>query len=304
MERPPEREDLMRNWREDFKLHWLLVLLFLLALGTGFVTARYLLPRTPGSSLSGPPETKPSPGPAPLLPPSGPKPPPNYKAALGIIIDDAGGNEDLLKKFLGLGIPLTISFLPEYRGTAEQARLTVAEGKEAFLHLPMEPENPEMARNYPGMIMTGMTPAQIEELVRRHLERVPGVAGVNNHEGSKATADQAVMKVVLSVLKEKGLPFVDSRTSAHSVAYKVAREMGVPAGENQVFLDNEKIVEKIKGQLRLAARLALKRASPASLPGLIAIGHLHPATLEALAETIGEIQQMGVTFVPARQLTK
>lgn len=299
----------MRNWRLDTKLHWLLIILFLLALATGYVTSRYLIPHQSKTPSPGSPQAAPEPAPAPAPGPVETPTMPLARAALGVIIDDAGGNAGLLKKFLELGVPLTISFLPEYRETPEQARLTAQAGKEVFLHLPMEPESPTLAQHYPGMILTSMSEAEIEALVRQHLERVPGAKGVNNHEGSRATSDPAVMRAVLRVLKEKGLPFVDSRTSPRSVAYKMAREMGLLAGENEVFLDNEKVVEKIKGQLRLAARLALKRAERVpgagnSLPGIIAIGHLHPATLEALTGMIGEIRQMGVTFVPATRLLK
>ena len=114
--------------------------------------------------------------------------------------------------------------------------------------------------------------------------------------GSRITADRTVMTYVLEVVKELGLFFVDSRTSTSSVAAEVAREVGVPYGVNNLFIDNESDVEKIKAQVRAGLDLA-KRQGHAVL-----IGHVRPATFHALWEMIPELLDSGVQLVPVSQL--
>ena len=132
--------------------------------------------------------------------------------------------------------------------------------------------------------------------IRENLASLPLAAGLNNHMGSRITADRTVMTYVLEVVKELGLFFVDSRTSTSSVAAEVAREVGVPYGVNNLFIDNESDVEKIKAQVRAGLDLA-KRQGHAVL-----IGHVRPATFHALWEMIPELLDSGVQLVPVSQL--
>lgn len=86
--------------------------------------------------------------------------------------------------------------------------------------------------------MTDMTAEQVQQLTRKAVDSLPGIEGVNNHQGSKATSNEATMKAVLKVLKQQGLFFVDSSTYSKSIGDQVARSMGVPTARNNIFLDN------------------------------------------------------------------
>ena len=128
------------------------------------------------------------------------------------------------------------------------------------------------------------------------LETVPHAAGVNNHQGSRATADPELMQALMFALRERDLFFIDSRTTAATVAYDVAEGAGVRAASRKVFLDDTKTKEAILAQLELAARDAERDGSA------IAIGHPHPATITALAEGLPRLEARGIRLVFASDL--
>jgi polysaccharide deacetylase 2 family uncharacterized protein YibQ len=171
----------------------------------------------------------------PGLPPE--RPQPEERGMLALIVDDAGYSLDELQAFLDLPMPLTVAVLPNLPNSTEAARRVLAAGKDLILHCPMEPgggENPG-----PGAILTGQSPAVIRGLLDADFASVPGALGMNNHMGSKATADEAVMAVVLAYLKDKGKLFVDSRTTADTAGPRIAQSLGLPILQRDVFLDDD-----------------------------------------------------------------
>ncbi|GAC1538204.1 MAG: hypothetical protein NVS2B17_11870 [Candidatus Velthaea sp.] len=217
-------------------------------------------------------------------------------ARLAIIIDDCGQWPDTERGFIALPVALTLSVLPEVRYNRAISQEASDAHKGVMLHLPMETIsgiNPGS-----GKVTTEMDDAAIAAQVERDLADVSLASGVNNHEGSKATADTRVMNAVASVLASKGDFFIDSRTNAKTVAQTVAREHGVRTGARDVFLDNQADVEYTKEQLRTAAAIAKRDGSA------IAIGHPRPTTLAAVRELIPELQADGITFVLASEIAK
>lgn len=237
-----------------------------------------------------------SPTPLPTIAPapSGQGSPPGG-AKLAIIVDDCGQWIDTERGFVALGIPLTMSVLPDVPYASTIAREAADAGKGVMLHLPMETVsglNPG-----PGKVTTEMSDAQIAEQVEADLAQVPLARGVNNHEGSKGSADSRVMRDVVGVLAKRGdLFFIDSRTSAASVGEQTAQQAGVPTAARDVFLDNQASVAYTEAQLREAAAIAERNGSA------IAIGHPRPTTLAAVRAMIPELQAAGVQFVLAQDL--
>ncbi len=218
-------------------------------------------------------------------------------AELAIIIDDCGQRLRTERSFIALPIPITLSVLPDVRYTRLVSDEAQAAGKGVMLHLPMEPRshlNPG-----PGKITTTMSDAQIAAQVSADLADIPFVQGVNNHEGSKATADPRVMRDVAAAIARHGnLFFVDSMTTSASVAAETTRAAGVPTASRDVFLDNRADVAYTESQLRQAAALARSHGSA------IAIGHPHATTLAALRAAIPRLEAEGVRFVLVRELTE
>jgi polysaccharide deacetylase 2 family uncharacterized protein YibQ len=215
---------------------------------------------------------------------------------LALIVDDCGQWIDTERGFLTLGIPITMSVLPDVPYTGTIAQEAAAAGKGVMLHLPMETIsglNPG-----PGKVTTEMTDAEIEAQVAADLAQIPSVSGVNNHEGSKGSADRRVMQDVMTVLARHGnLFFIDSGTSPQSVGAQVAQANGLRTAERDVFLDNQADVAYTEGQLREAATIAQRTGSA------IAIGHPRPTTLAAVKAMIPAFQAAGIQFVLAGDLT-
>jgi uncharacterized protein len=216
-------------------------------------------------------------------------------ARLAIIMDDLGSDRAAAEAIFALGYPLTISVLPNHEHSAEIAEEAHRRGLQVMLHLPMQSvanETPEGQELHPGM------PAQeVAALVDQFLQNVPDAAGVNNHQGSQATADAALMDELMPVLRDHHLFYVDSRTTAATVAYDTAQDFGVrSAFRNVPFLDDLAEVAAVRKQLQLALRGAREKGEA------VAIGHPHPATLQALREVLPQAQRQGVRLVLASEL--
>jgi polysaccharide deacetylase 2 family uncharacterized protein YibQ len=216
-------------------------------------------------------------------------------ARLAIILDDLGNDRSAAEAIFALPYPLTISVLPNHVHSVEIAEEAHRRGYQVMLHLPMEsvgqgkPESQELRR--------GMSGRDVSTLVDGFLRAVPAVAGVNNHQGSQSTADVKLMDELMPVLREHRLFYIDSRTTAATVAYDAAQRAGVQSGfRNVPFLDDVAEVAAVSKQLRLALREAAEKG------GGIAIGHPHPATLKALAEVLPEAKSQGVQLVTASEL--
>ena len=214
---------------------------------------------------------------------------------LAIILDDLGNDRSVAEAIFALPFPVTISILPNHPHSAEIAEEAHQRGVEVMLHLPMQSvgnEKPE-----PQELRPGMSQHDVTALVDQLLTSVPHALGVNNHQGSQSTANAALMNELMPVLREHKVFYVDSRTTAATVAYDTAQHDGVRcAFRNVPFLDDVVEISAIRKQLQLALNGAHKKGEA------IAIGHPHAATLAALRELTTQAESSGVQLVPASDL--
>jgi polysaccharide deacetylase 2 family uncharacterized protein YibQ len=227
-------------------------------------------------------------------PPAGPSGEPR----LAIIFDDAGQSLDELERIRAIGRPMTVSILPGLPQSAPMAREAASAGIGVMLHLPMQPEDGGKEELMgPGGVYAAMSDQEIGDVVRSNLAGVPGAAGVNNHMGSRGTRDSRVVRAVMEALRARGLFFIDSMTSAGSIAYKTALSMGVPAAARAVFLDNDTEPAMIREKVRALVRAARERGR------VIAIGHANrPNTAEVVRDMVPEIEAAGVRIVLVKAL--
>jgi len=217
---------------------------------------------------------------------------PAVRGQLALIIDDAGYDLADLQPFLDLPMPLAVAVLPNLPHSAEAARRVREAGKDLLLHLPMEPEGSENPG--PGALLTTHPAAEVERLLDEALASVPGAAGVNNHMGSKATADPAFMDILLEALDRRGLFFVDSRTTSLTVAAAEAERLGVPYLARKVFLD------AVDGGIEKSLDAAVDAAARAG--SAVAIGHVQTDGLAAILRRAADgMERSGVR--PARLST-
>lgn len=216
---------------------------------------------------------------------------PPGQPAVAIVIDDVGIDRPRSQRAIGLPAPLTIAVLPYADAASRLAAEARAAGHELLVHLPMEPDNGH-ADPGPQALLMELDEAERLRRLRWNLGRVAGYVGVNNHMGSRFTADEARMQPVLAELKARGLLWLDSRTGPGSVGPRLAQAHGVPNAERDVFLDYDGDGMHIEAQLALTERIARKHGTA------IAIGHPYDATLAALARWLPETRGRGVILVP------
>ena len=219
----------------------------------------------------------------------------NEGPRLAIIIDDLGNDQSAANALVSLPFPLTFSVLPHLPLSSEIAEEAYRRNDQVMLHLPMQSEGEsspsEGTKAEDIELRVGMSRGQVQELVNSMLDTVPHAIGVNNHQGSRATADPALMQAVMDDLRTRGLFFIDSRTTASTVAYDVARASGVRAASRKVFLDDTPTRQAVLTQLDLAAHDASRDGSA------IAIGHPRPATIAVLAEELPRMEARGIRIV-------
>ncbi|MBR1777281.1 MAG: divergent polysaccharide deacetylase family protein [Alphaproteobacteria bacterium] len=210
---------------------------------------------------------------------------------IAIVIDDLGVNRSMTRAVLSLPAPITASFLAYADDLQKQAETAQSKGHELLLHAPMEPINSHFD---PGTnaLRSDMSEEEILQKLDLMLSSFTGYVGLNNHMGSKFTANKRAVSIVINELKKRGLLFLDSLTSADSVAWKSARDKHVPYAVRDVFLDNSLDEADIMAQLSLLEKRALKHHTA------VGIGHPHKATVKALKKWIPQARKKGLVFVP------
>ena len=216
---------------------------------------------------------------------------------LAIIIDDIGYDRAEDDSALALNFPVTLSVLPHLSLSGEIAEEAHRRGDQVMLHLPMQSEG-EDAKAETVELRVGMSAAQVNEILAAALDSVPHVVGVNNHQGSLATSNAALMNELMPALRQRGLFFIDSRTEKTTVAYDAAKKAGVRAASRKVFLDDVATREAVIAQLKLAAKDAQRDGFA------IAIGHPKPATIATLAEEAPKLEASGIDLVFASDLVQ
>jgi hypothetical protein len=202
---------------------------------------------------------------------------------VAIIVDDVGFDVDLARAFLDLKPPLTFSVLSGAPHALTIAREALGKGAEVLLHLPMEPKESNGEGPGPGALLANMGEEEFVKTLNGHLNRIPGVKGVNNHMGSLLTEREDKMVLLFRELKKRHLFFVDSRTTPLTMATKVGADMKVPVASRSVFLDHERSQEGMKVQWE---RLLVKAREQGYA---VAIVHPHRETLAFLKEHLREL---------------
>jgi polysaccharide deacetylase 2 family uncharacterized protein YibQ len=210
------------------------------------------------------------------------------RPVIAICIDDLGADIAGTDRAMLLPKAVALSFLPYAETTPFLAEAAAKRGHLILAHVPMQ----ALGASNPGpmALRPDMATDEIARRLAWNLARVPGIAGINNHEGSRFTADAPALAPVMAQLKAKGLFFFDSRTGPGSLAERVAADMGVMSAGRDIFLDD------VPGEAEVAAQLAALVREARRTGVAIAIGHPRDATLKLLAQFLA--RDHGVTLVP------
>ena len=211
-----------------------------------------------------------------------------------IVIDDLGLDPVATEKTLNLPGPLTYSFLPYGRDVQRFVDTANAIGGDVLLHLPMEPRGD--ADPGPRALKTSMAGADYLAALEWNLAQFDGYVGVNNHMGSRLTADEAAMKTLLSVLNERDLFFLDSLTTGSSKVKGAGARVGATVVTRDIFLDDLDNRDSIRLQLLKAEKIARETGYA------IAIGHPRQNTLDVLGPWLATAPARGFDLVQISDL--
>ncbi|MDF2946885.1 MAG: protein of unknown function YibQ [Bacillales bacterium] len=213
---------------------------------------------------------------------------------LSIVIDDFGNNMIGTKEMMELDLPITVAVMPFLPSSKQDAISAHKKGYEVLLHLPMEPNHGKASWLGPNPIITSLSSKEIRSRVLRALDEVPYAIGINNHMGSKATADKRVMEIIMRVCKERGLVFLNSRTNSSNVSELLAKKYNVPYLENDYFFDDVYEPAHINHQASKLISLFNKQNN------VVAIGHVGiPGKMTSKAlRTYSPVWRKRVLIVP------
>jgi polysaccharide deacetylase 2 family uncharacterized protein YibQ len=220
----------------------------------------------------------------------------NGHPKITFVIDDVGNHNRCNAQLKSLGDKVTYAILPLLPYSQYYGNLSRQTGAEVILHLPLDTVLDKIPGR--GLIVGTMSQEDILDILARDLDSVPNYVGVNNHMGSRGTADRKMMTIILKELKRRGLFFLDSYTTPESVVPSVGREIGIPILARGVFLDNEDSKPEIRAQLNQLRTIAREKGNA------IAIGHYRAKTLEVLAKEIPQFEKEGFEIITLKEMLK
>jgi uncharacterized protein len=218
------------------------------------------------------------------------------KPQIAIVLDDLGLDQKATRRAITLPAEITLSFLPYGRASQGLAAEAMARGHEVMVHIPMEPEGD--ADPGPGALLVDQSTDQIASLLARQLDEFPGAVGFNNHMGSRFTADVRALLPVMREARARGLLFLDSRTTANTLAAKIGEAAGATTVSRDVFLDHASGADGLLAQLDELEKTA--RATGQA----IAIGHPHEMTLDVLEVWARGLTSKGLELAPISEMAK
>jgi hypothetical protein len=219
--------------------------------------------------------------------------------SIALIIDDFGRTpRGLLQQLAALPIAWTASVIPGEPGAAREAEFLAGRGVPIMIHMPMEPQDSTAWDLGAGAIYADTSSDKVDAAIAAALTQIPQARGLNNHMGSRATTRPVVMRALMASLRQRGLFFVDSVTTAQTVAGREAEHGGVAWTKRDVFLDPQDETGVIDEQMQRAVTRAIQQGT------VVLIGHPRPRTLEALQRWIPRVEERGIQFVRVDRLVR
>ena len=210
---------------------------------------------------------------------------------IAIVIDDLGHHVDH-HAFTELQLPVTLAIMPFTMQAEALAAAAADHAHEVVIHMPMQREQHDVQEQ--GVLDRFDSKAQFIATLAAAFSRLPNAKGLNNHQGSQMTAAAEQMNWLMAELQQRGLYFLDSRTTAATVAEQTAQQWSIPTNRRHVFLDNEPTLKAIEAQWQRAVLIAQNQGYA------IVIGHPYEVTLEFLQQLqAASVQAVELVYLSA-----
>ena len=145
-------------------------------------------------------------------------------------------------------------------------------------------------------LTASMNNQELTDQLEAMINAVPNIIGISNHMGSKFTEDSSKMEILIRLLKDKNLCFVDSRTSNNSKGLLLANDFGVPSVGRGLFLDNAQAYDQTVKQI-------MKLMDIGKADGIaVGICHPYPSTIKALTDMLPHFESNNIEIVPLSEV--
>ena len=210
------------------------------------------------------------------------------KPKIAIVIDDVT-TQAQKDKILSMGYKINMAFLPPTKTHPDSAKIAQSLSFH-MIHFPMQASSAFKGEEINTLTINDSYET-IEKRVKQLREWYPNAVYTNNHTGSVFTENEEAVDKLFRALKKYNFIFVDSRTSAKSVAKKYAKKYDMPYIVRNTFIDNDRDFKSIQNQLKKAIEIAKKQGYA------IAIGHPHTVTLEVLKDSKSLFREVEPIFI-------
>ncbi|MFC1595873.1 divergent polysaccharide deacetylase family protein [Candidatus Margulisiibacteriota bacterium] len=223
----------------------------------------------------------------------------NGEAKVAIILDDVGGDKEVVARLLELPYPLTFSIIPRSTYAHELSQDIWHAGKEVMLHMPMEAKDKNLSKPYIIKLDKNMPATEIRHNLDAAMAELDFVCGINNHMGSAFTKNKKLVTVLMQYIRKQNIYFIDSRTNYSNPTRALARKWGVPYAARDVFLDDQPGKDYVFAQLNRLKTMALQNGLA------IGIGHIQKkTTISALQQALPSIEEQGIKLVFVSEIVK
>jgi hypothetical protein len=215
------------------------------------------------------------------------------KPRVAIIINNLGLSATYTEQILKLmpkNITLSFSHIsPKLKKWVREAR---QKGFEVLIDLPMEPDG--FPRNDPGRSTLLTSLSEVENLNRLEYVMVQsgGYVGLLSTHGSKFTLNSELLLPILKAIKDRGLLYVDSRTTSQSLGPELSSDIQLPRAFNNVFIDKTPSQVHITTKLRELERIVMDKKFA------VAIARPLPISIEILSEWASSLKKKGIALAP------
>ena len=223
----------------------------------------------------------------------------DYKGTICLVIDDFGyAHNETINGYFSMEKDFTVAIIPGHLYSESIGKIADSLGFEIIIHMPMEPYSYDSLSEKGFILSESLNAREVEERIDLAFLEIPMAVGMNNHQGSKATANLQLMKNVARSLKKRNKFFLDSFTNPESRGFITMRRFGVKTELRQVFLDHIEDTLYIQNQLDSLVQLSH------SMDVAIGIGHVKPITLEILKKEIPRLKSEGYNFVQLSKIVR